>query len=138
MKKRPHRASGKPAGGPRPPDAELDVLACLWRLKSATAAEIRDQLSDHRPMAHGSVLTLLKRLAQRGLVTREKGPRGKAFLFRPARRPETTHRRILKDLADRVFGGNRVAMIASLLETGSPTREELDELKELLDRLKAR
>ncbi len=136
MKKRPGKVTRKSDAAERPPDAELDVLACLWQLKQATAAEIRDHLSKSRPMAHGSVLTLLKRLAARGLVSREKGPRGKAFVFRPTRRPEPTRRRILKDLADRVFGGNRVAMIASLLETGSPTPEELEELGELFDRLK--
>ncbi len=138
MKKRTDKLAGSSGATGRVPAAELDVLACLWRLKQATAAEIRDQLADCRPMAHGSVLTLLKRLAARGMVAREKGPRGKAFVFRPTRRPEPTHRRILKDLADRVFDGNRVAMIASLLETGSPTEEELDELKELLNRLRSK
>lgn len=138
MKNPTGKSARKPDAAGRLPDAELDVLACLWRLKHATAAEIRVDLADRRPMAHGSVLTLLKRLAARGLVTREKGPRGKAFVFRPTRRPEPTHRRILQDLADRVFGGNRVAMIASLLETGSPTQEEIDELRELLDQLKGK
>ena len=136
MKKRPGKVTRRRGTAERPPDAELDVLACLWQLENATAAEIREHLSESRPMAHGSVLTLLKRLGARGMVSREKGPRGKAFVFRPTRRPEPTCRRILKDLADRVFGGNRVAMIASLLETGSPTPEELEELGELFDRLK--
>ena len=117
------------------PKAELDVLACLWQKEEATASEIRDHLADYRPMAHGSVLTLLKRLARKDLVVRRKAPRGKAFLYRATRRPDAIWRRILQELADRVFGGDRVAMIASLLDTRSPSEDELDEMRRLLETL---
>jgi len=117
------------------PRAELEVLGCLWQKEEATAAQIRDHLADYRPMAHGSVLTLLKRLARKNLVVRRKGPQGKAFLYRATRRPDAIWRRILQELADRVFGGDRVAMIASLLDTRSPSEEELDEMRRLLETL---
>jgi len=120
----------------RLPNAELEVLAALWHKGEATAGEIREHLAHRRPMAHGSVLTLLKRLSAKNLVSREKAPRGKAFVYRATRQPETIRRRILEDLTDRVFGGSRVAMIASLLDTHSPSEDELDELKELLERLR--
>ncbi len=118
------------------PDAELEVLACLWQQGEATAAEIRSQLSAYRPMGHGSVLTLLKRLTAKELVRREKGPVGKAFVFRATHRPKPTYHRILKDLTQRIFGGNRMELIASLLEFKSPTKEELKQLKQLLDALR--
>ena len=117
------------------PDAELEVLACLWQRGPATAAEIRDWLEPFRPLAHGSVLTLLKRLRERGLVTREKSGRGKAFVFRPTQRPRPAYRRILGRLTRRVFGGDPVTVVASLLESRAPTPAEIRRIRQLLDDL---
>src|SRR5262245_20098504 len=64
------------------PEAELDVMSCLWKLGSATAAQIREALEHRRPMAHATVCTLLKRLEEKGCVSREKASHGKAFLYR--------------------------------------------------------
>ncbi len=120
------------------PNAELDVLACLWREGPATARHVREMLKRHRPMAHGSVVTLLVRLEQKGLVVKEKGDHGKAFLFRAARRPEAAYRRLCRDLLQRVFGGDLVQMTRSLLEAQPPTRNQAAELAALLHRPKKR
>ena len=50
------------------PDAELDVMSCLWQAEVLTAREIREQLQPTRPMTHASVCTLLRRLEDKGLV----------------------------------------------------------------------
>lgn len=120
------------------PDAEVEVLACLWHDGPSTAATIRERLQKFRPMAHGSVLTLLKRLMEKGLVGREKSGQGKAFLYHAEPSPEPTLARILKQLSERLFGGSRVAVLASLLEISPPTPEELDEMRKLLDELQSR
>ena len=119
----------------RLPGAELDVLACLWRLGQATARELRGELRDLRPMTHGSVGTLLSRLEVKSLVRKEKGPVGKAFIFHPTRQRATGYNQVAAGMLRRVFGGNSVAFVTSLLETKPPTAEELKALHELLDRL---
>lgn len=121
------------------PDAELDVLACLWKQGGeGTARQIREAMDPYRPMAHGSVMTLLKRLEEKGLVTKRKAPVGKAFLFQATRKPGPTYRRLVQDLLDRVFGGNGLALVTSLFETRPPTREEIEDLQRMLDELRAR
>ncbi|QDT24956.1 BlaI/MecI/CopY family transcriptional regulator [Gimesia panareensis] len=117
------------------PEAELEVLACLWNAGALTAGEIRNQLESYRPMAHGSVLTLLNRLSEKGLVKREKSGQGKSFAYRATRGPKSTHRRILQKLRQRIFGGNSVAIVASLLESQPTSPEEIEELKALIERL---
>lgn len=118
---------------PRLPDAELEVLACLWRKGSATARDVREALDHYRPMSHGSVVTLLNRLQAKGLVDREKANVGKAFLYKPTRKPEPTYRSLVKDMLQRVFGGNGVALVASLFETHPPDAAEIEQLQKLLD-----
>jgi BlaI family transcriptional regulator, penicillinase repressor len=119
------------------PEAELEVLACLWNAEPLTAGEIREQLQAYRPMAHGSVLTLLNRLSGKNLVMREKSGNGKSFAYRPVQKPAPVYRRILGKLRQRIFGGSSVAMVASLLENRTTTPEELIELKALLEKIEA-
>ena len=134
-----HAASpDDPAGPPKLPDAELEVLACLWQQAQATAREIREAMAGYRPMTHGSMVTLLKRLQAKGWVTRKKGQKGKAFIYRPTKCPVPTHRRIIKDLVRRIFGGNGMAVVSTLLDTTPPTPEQVDRLQELLDQLRRR
>jgi predicted transcriptional regulator len=120
------------------PDAEFDVLTTLQRLGHATAAELRRELEPVRPMAHGSVLTLLQRLEERGLVTRRKGAVGKAFVYKATQDPHATARPVLKRLLQRAFGGDTLALVASLFESRPPTAEELVELERLVADLKRR
>ena len=114
------------------PDAEMDVLACVYRRKEATAREIREDLATERPMAHGSVVTLLKRLERRGLVSRRKADVGKAFAYAATRKQSATVRPVLRRLVNRVFAGDAAALVASLFETRPPTTSELKEIEALL------
>lgn len=119
----------------RLPDAELEVMACLWQLREATARRLREAMMDYRPMAHTSMVTLLGRLEAKGMVKRAKGPVGKAFVYSPLRRPGKTYRRVVGDVLQRIFGGNKPALVASLFEIEPPTAAEVEELRQLLNRL---
>jgi predicted transcriptional regulator len=120
----------------RLPDAELEVMACLWRLREATARQLREAMSAYRPMAHASMVTLLGRLEAKGLVRRAKGPVGKAFVYTPTGRPGKTYRRVVGDVLQRIFGGNGLALVTSLFETKPPTPAEVEQLQRLLDELR--
>jgi len=114
------------------PDAEMDVLACVYRRTQATAREIRADLAVERPMAHGSVVTLLKRLEARRLVSRRKADVGKAFVYSATRKQSATVRPMLKRLVNRVFAGDATALVASLFETRPPSPAELEGIEALL------
>ena len=118
------------------PDAELDVMRCLWQGKPLAARDIREALAAERPMSHSSVCTLLGRLESKGFVTREKGTSGKAFVYRSAIPPGPTQRRLVHGLLDRLFAGSGVDLVATLFEGRPPTERQLDDLQRLLDDLR--
>ncbi len=82
------------------------------------------------------MVTLLGRLEAKGMLKRAKGPVGKAFVYAPLRRPDKTYRRVIGDVLQRVFAGNKSALVASLFETKPPSSAEVEELQRLLDRLR--
>jgi predicted transcriptional regulator len=120
------------------PAAELEVLACLQKLGQATAREIRESMHGYRPMTHGSVMNLLKRLEAKRLVTRKKGPVGKAFVYQSTQAVRWIYQSVLGRLVNRVFAGDSMALVASLFETKPPDMEQLGRLEQLLDELKER
>ncbi len=132
--RKPKKDQQAVAKGARPPKAELDVLSCLWQHKKATVRELREAMADYRPMAHGSVVNLLKRLEAKGLVRHEKGNVGKAFVYIPTGRPGPTRKRLVSEMLQRIFGGNGIAMFSTLIDTQPPTPEELEQLEELIRR----
>ena len=112
-------------------------MQCLWEHGALTAREVREMLEDARPMTHSSVCTLLNRLTEKRLITREKARTGKAFVYSAVVAPTKTRRRLVSDLLDRVFAGSGVDLVASLLESRPPTEDELADLQKLIDELKA-
>lgn len=121
----------------RIPDAELEVLACVQRRGRATAREVRQELESWRPLAHSSVMTLLGRLADRGLVDRERGE-GREYVYHATATREEALEPIFRRLLNRVFEGDAAAMTASLFQTRPPEPDELERLEQLLDDLRSR
>ena len=120
------------------PEAEQDVLGALYDAGEATAREVREQLAARRPLAHASVVTLLGRLEDKGLVKRRKGTSGKAFVFTPTRPRGRTFGPVLSRLVRRAFRGNSAALVASLFESRPPDAREIEELQTLLADWRAR
>jgi BlaI family transcriptional regulator, penicillinase repressor len=120
------------------PTAELEVLACLRQMEQATAREIREHMQTYRPMTHGSVVNLLKRLEAKKLISKKKGLVGKAFIYRPLAAAAGIYENLMNKLLNRVFGGDSLALVSSLFETRPPDSRQLEELEKLLEELRAK
>jgi len=120
------------------PEAELEILSVLQELRQAEAAELRRRLQAQRPLSHASVVTLLGRLRERGLVDRRKALEGKAFLYYPTAAAAKTSERVLGRLLTRVFHDNTVSMVSSLFGAKAPTQAQVDELRSMLDEIESR
>lgn len=120
------------------PPAELDVMSCLWRLGPSTASRIRQALEKQRPMAHATVCTLLKRLQDKGCVSREKSGEGKSFRYTARMQPSKAGRDLLGRILDRVFAGNRLAMVTEFLDSNDLSSDDIEGLESLLEELRQR
>lgn len=58
---------------------ELDCMNTLWPLGEATVREIRDGLAARRPRAYTTIMTIMDRLARKGVVERRKV--GRAYKY---------------------------------------------------------
>lgn len=116
----------------RLPDAELEVMQAIWACTPPVArAEIDAILKDTHPMALTTLLTLLTRLSERGFIKIEKVGRSAQYI------PLVTQEEYLaeqsKRFLDKLCGGNLSAFATALCHSGL-TKEEIAELRDLLDR----
>ena len=112
----------------RLPDAELTVMQAVWDCGApATRAEIEARLPPERHMAATTLLTLLSRLAERA----DKAGRGALYTALVSRKEYLAGQS--RSFLDKLCGGSLSVFAAALCDSGL-SREELDELRALLER----
>src|ERR1700676_3039256 len=64
-----------------PPPLELLCLQALWSAGEGNVNEVRRITAQTKPLAYTNVMTLLERLARKGMVSRRKA--GRAYVYTP-------------------------------------------------------
>ncbi len=106
---------------------ELDCMNTLWPIGEATVREIRDQLASRRPRAYTTIMTIMDRLARKGVVERRKV--GRAYYYRPNLSVEEARTRALGQVVENFFGGSTEALFEQLGEravTARPARPRVE------------
>ncbi len=96
---------------------ELDCMNTLWPVGEATVREIRDRLAARLPRAYTTIMTIMDRLARKGIVERRKA--GRAYIYRPNLTAEEARAQALGQVVENFFGGSKEALLAQL-GAGSP------------------
>lgn len=91
--------------GEIPPPLELACLTILWNQGEAAVGEVQEALQPARPLAYTTVMTVLERLARKGMVTRRK--LGRSFRYAPARDRDQMRSQALNLLISQFFDGSR-------------------------------
>lgn len=110
------------------PPRELEVMSVLWRLGSATVSEVRDALTDD--LAYTSVLSALRTLEDKGFVRHE--PEGRAYRYYPTVKAERAGGSALARIRDAIFQGSAERMFAQLVSDTRLSREELEQMRQML------
>ena len=112
-------------------DRELDLMQALWERGEATVGDVHQALvgaGEH--VAYTTVQTMLNRLEEKGLVSRQK--RGRAFLYRPVVEEPAAASVAVRRVVDRFFGGD-AAQLATHLVAGGMAPRDLDRIQALID-----
>jgi BlaI family penicillinase repressor len=116
---------------PQPTPAELELLRVLWQRGPSTVRDVHADLE--REVGYTTVLKLLQIMTEKGLVTRDAASR--SHVYSAAVSEDATQQRLVADLLDRAFGGSRLDLVMQALSAAPTTREELRQIRALLDSL---
>src|ERR1700722_8460247 len=112
-----------------PTAAELDILAVLWTLGTATVREVHDELGkDNR---YTTTLKTMQLMTEKGLISR--GERFGSHVYEASIPKEQTQQQIAGDLLKRAFGGSARSLVMGALAAQPASPAELDDIRGMLD-----
>ena len=97
---------------------ESAVMDELWDRGQATVREIVDDVGRRRDLAYTTVMTIMSRLHEKGLLVRERD--GKGYVYRPAFSRDEHRARLSRELVRGLvdeFGDVALAQFAAELDT---------------------
>ena len=113
---------------PMPTDAELDILAVLWRRGASTVREVHEDLGKNS--GYTTTLKQMQMMMDRELV--ERNERFRSHVYEAAVPKEDTRRQLAGDLLTRAFDGSARNLMLGALSAKPASEEELDEIRVLL------
>lgn len=87
-----------------PPPLELLCLRALWSLGEGNVKAVRQIVAQSRPLAYTTIMTVLERLARKGMLVRRKV--GRSFAYAPQSTRDAARRAALRELLDGYFDGS--------------------------------
>ena len=111
--------------------AEWKVMKIVWQLKTAAARDIYELAGQESGWAASTVKTLLRRLVEKGFLTYSQV--GNSYLYRPARPALKSLLAAADTLLANALDGTVGPLLAYMVRRSKLTKEELEQLKELLE-----
>jgi BlaI family penicillinase repressor len=109
---------------------ELQIMQILWTRGASTVADVQAALhtaTQDKP-AYTTVQTMLNILHRKGKADRSSVAGTRAFRYKAAVSRERAAGSTVRDLVQRMFGGDPNALLLTLLDTRQVTRADLTRL----------
>ena len=114
-------------------ESELELLHLVWEHGPATVADIHQHILATRQVAYTTVMTSLKKLANKGYLQYAK--EGAAFVYEAAQPPQEVKFNVLSNILDKVFKGSPVDLVESLVKHEKISAKEMEEIRILMAKM---
>jgi BlaI family transcriptional regulator, penicillinase repressor len=125
----PPKPPTKSKSPPLPTDAELDILAALWRLGPATVREVHEALE--KSSGYTTTLKQMQVMTDKGLVIRSE--RFRSHVYEAGLPKEQTRARLAHDLLQRAFEGSARELMLGALSAKPVSADELAGIRQMID-----
>ncbi|MFG6357055.1 MAG: BlaI/MecI/CopY family transcriptional regulator [Acetatifactor sp.] len=113
--------------------AEWHVMESLWAGSPKVGSRIVADLKESVGWSRSTTLTMLRRMSDKGLILCEEGEDMK--MYRPMLERREAVQKETQSFLDRVYQGSLSMLVNHFVEKDSLSREEIDELRRILDRV---
>ena len=109
---------------------EWSVLACLWEESPQTVMQLVAKLKERVGWAKSTTITTLRRMEAKGLVLCQT--LGRTKRYSPSVRKDQAVRGETRSFLDKVYQGSVGLMVSAMAQDKSLSREEINQLYEIL------
>ena len=117
----------------KPTDSELEILHILWFNGPSTVRQVHEKLSQSRDIGYTTALKLMQIMHEKGFLSREEDARSHTYTAIVSE--EDTQRNLVDRFVETAFRGSASKLVMQILGQHKASREELDEIKKLLNDL---
>lgn len=102
-------------------ELEADIMDIVWRRQQVSVRDVLNQLKKKRPVAYTTVMTVMSRLADKGILRRQPDESG-AYIYEPTQGRQAffvaTSRTLITRLIEN-YGAVAVAQFIDVVETST-------------------
>lgn len=113
-------------------DGEWKLMNLLWEQSPRTIAQLVKELESETGWKKNTVFVMLSRLEEKGAVRFEEGGRSRQYY--PVMVREDAAARETESFLAKVYGGSLQMMVSSMAGQKALSRQDIDELYEILRR----
>ncbi|MDF2904712.1 MAG: putative transcriptional regulator [Herbinix sp.] len=110
-------------------DSELKVMEIIWEREPISAKEISSILCENIGWNKNTTYTIIKKLIEKEVLCREEPN----FICTAKLRKEQVQSAETKSLIEKLYQGSKKAFFAAFLQNEKLSREELEEIKRLIN-----
>lgn len=114
-------------------ESELEILKVLWDKKSATVKEVNEILNKTKSAGYTTTLKLMQIMHEKGILSRVMS--GRSHIYTPEVKEKETKNFMMRKMMDNLFGGSAKEMVMQALGNHKPSKEELEEIRTLIDKM---
>lgn len=115
--------------------AQQELMEIVWEHGEVAASEVRDLLSQSRPVARNTVRTLLERMEEKGWLTHRVV--GRTHFYSATQPRSTTVGQRVVEVLEQVCGGSPEALVSALLDYRGLSAAELKRIRAVLEQARA-
>lgn len=115
----------------KPTDSELEILNYLWQAGPSTVRAVHNYFTATKEVGYTTTLKLMQIMHDKGLLYRTE--QGRSHIYVALLGKEETQQNLLSRLIQTAFQGSSYQVVKQVLENHAPTREELEEIRTLID-----
>jgi predicted transcriptional regulator len=116
-----------------PTKSELEILQVLWEKGPSTVREVNNELLKQKDVNYTTTLKLMQIMADKGILDRDESQM--KHVYRVAEEEQKTKDHLLEKFVDSMYKGSASKLVMQLLGNKKTSQEELQAIKELLNKL---
>ena len=117
-----------------PTKSELEILQVLWQFGPSTVRFVNDKLNEQkRAVQYTSTLKLMQIMADKEMLTTDKS--SMKHVYSAAIEEKKTKGFLLDKFVDTMYNGSSSSLMMQLLGNKKTSQQEIDEIRNLLDKL---
>jgi predicted transcriptional regulator len=117
-----------------PTKSELEILQVLWQHGPSTVRFVNDQLNENkREVQYTSTLKLMQIMVEKGLLARDES--SMKHVYSASQEEQKTKDVLLERFVDVLYNGSAGKLMMQLLGSKKTSKKELDEIRELLQKM---